>query len=261
MEKFADRFCTNNPREFKSAETAYVLAYSVIMLNTDAHNPQVKKKMSKEQFVRNNRGIDDGKDLDQSFLERLYDRIVTNEIRMENSAVDELKAKAKANAETGAQATALQAARLGLDLLTSLLPGRRRGGGPEVSEDTIRSMQEKIKAKGRAGTTFYAATASECVRPMLEVAWPPMLVCFSLPLEDSDEPHTVQLCLDGFRYAIHITAVLEKAMIRDAFVTSLANFTLLHSPANLAPKNVEAIKALAAVAEEEGNNLQDAWVH
>lgn len=29
------------PRSFKSADVAYVLAYSVIMLNTDAHNPQV----------------------------------------------------------------------------------------------------------------------------------------------------------------------------------------------------------------------------
>lgn len=47
MEKFAERFCKTNPRQFKSADTAYVLAYSVIMLNTDAHNPQVKVKMRK----------------------------------------------------------------------------------------------------------------------------------------------------------------------------------------------------------------------
>jgi Sec7-like guanine-nucleotide exchange factor len=40
---------------FKSADVAYVLAYSVIMLNTDAHNPQVKNKMSCEGFIKNNR--------------------------------------------------------------------------------------------------------------------------------------------------------------------------------------------------------------
>lgn len=42
-----------------------VLAYSTIMLNTDAHNPNVKanRKMTKKQFVSNNRGIDGGKDL------------------------------------------------------------------------------------------------------------------------------------------------------------------------------------------------------
>lgn len=41
MEKFAERFVKCNPGSFKSADVAYVLAYSVILLNTDAHNPQV----------------------------------------------------------------------------------------------------------------------------------------------------------------------------------------------------------------------------
>ena len=43
MEKFAERFVKCNPASFKSADVAYVLAYSVIMLNTDAHNPQVRR--------------------------------------------------------------------------------------------------------------------------------------------------------------------------------------------------------------------------
>lgn len=41
MEKFAERYVKCNAGSFKSADVAYVLAYSVIMLNTDAHNPQV----------------------------------------------------------------------------------------------------------------------------------------------------------------------------------------------------------------------------
>ena len=48
MEKFAERFVSCNADAFKSADVAYVLAYSVIMLNTDAHNPMVKVKMSKQ---------------------------------------------------------------------------------------------------------------------------------------------------------------------------------------------------------------------
>ena len=46
MEKFAERYCKCNPTSFTSADTAYVLAYSVIMLNTDAHNTMVKDKVS-----------------------------------------------------------------------------------------------------------------------------------------------------------------------------------------------------------------------
>jgi brefeldin A-inhibited guanine nucleotide-exchange protein len=46
MEKFAERYCKCNPKAFTSADTAYVLAYSVVLLNTDAHNPMVKNKVS-----------------------------------------------------------------------------------------------------------------------------------------------------------------------------------------------------------------------
>ena len=65
-------------------EAAYVLAYSVIMLNTDAHNPQVKNRMTKADFVRNNRGINDGSDLPEDLLSAIYDEIQLNEIRMKD---------------------------------------------------------------------------------------------------------------------------------------------------------------------------------
>lgn len=53
MEKFAERFCKCNPKVFSSADTAYVLAYSVILLNTDAHNPMVKTKVHVVSAVLN----------------------------------------------------------------------------------------------------------------------------------------------------------------------------------------------------------------
>jgi ankyrin repeat protein len=59
MEAFARRFFEQNPDIFPDSDTAYVLAFSLIMLNTDAHNPAIlpEKKMTKEQFIRNNRGM------------------------------------------------------------------------------------------------------------------------------------------------------------------------------------------------------------
>ena len=65
-------------------ESAYVLAYSVILLNTDAHNPQIKKRMTKTDFLKNNRGINEGQDLPEEFLSQIFDDIVSNEIRMKD---------------------------------------------------------------------------------------------------------------------------------------------------------------------------------
>jgi Sec7-like guanine-nucleotide exchange factor len=69
-------------------QTAYVLSYSVIMLNTDQHNPTIKKRMSMEDFVKNNRGIDDGRDLNRAFLEELYNRIKTQQIMMRHTMME-----------------------------------------------------------------------------------------------------------------------------------------------------------------------------
>jgi brefeldin A-inhibited guanine nucleotide-exchange protein len=54
------------------------------MLNTDAHNPQVKHRMTMADFVKNNRGINDGEDLPEELLSGIYDEIVNNEIRMKD---------------------------------------------------------------------------------------------------------------------------------------------------------------------------------
>eukprot|EP00743_Colponemidia_sp_Colp-15_P009442 GILK01010322.1.p1 GENE.GILK01010322.1~~GILK01010322.1.p1 ORF type:complete len:519 (+),score=75.99 GILK01010322.1:94-1650(+) len=82
MESFALHFWNQNPTSFKNSDTVYVLSFSLIMLNTDAHNPGVKKKMSKQEFISNNRGIDQGANLPESYLEELYDNITNNEIKL-----------------------------------------------------------------------------------------------------------------------------------------------------------------------------------
>jgi hypothetical protein len=54
MEKFAERYCKDNPGVFGSVDVAYVLSYSVIMLNTAMHNDLVEEKMTRKEFVEMN---------------------------------------------------------------------------------------------------------------------------------------------------------------------------------------------------------------
>jgi ankyrin repeat protein len=87
MESFARRYYAQNPKSgpFADQDAVYVLAFSTIMLNTDAHNPSIKpqNKMTKPQFLRNNAGLNGGKNYPDEFLGDLYDRITKNEIKME----------------------------------------------------------------------------------------------------------------------------------------------------------------------------------
>ena len=67
---------------YKNEDSVYVLAYSIVMLNTDQHNKQVKHRMTLDQFIRNNRGINDGENFEEAFLARIYYAIKDKEIVM-----------------------------------------------------------------------------------------------------------------------------------------------------------------------------------
>ncbi|EPS60966.1 hypothetical protein M569_13835 [Genlisea aurea] len=250
MEKFAERYCKCNPKAFTSADTAYILAYSVIMLNTDAHNPMVREKMSAEDFISNNRGIDDGNDLPDDYLRSLYERISKNEIKMEDDKSIRQKQSANSNRS------------LGLGGILNIVMRKRGEDSMESSDDLIRHMQEQFKEKARKSESiFYPATDLVILRFMIEVCWAPMLAAFSVPLDQSDDDVVINLCLEGFRWAIRVTAGVSMKTHRDAFITSLAKFTSLHSPSDIKQKNIDAIKVIATIADEDGNYLQEAWEH
>ncbi|KAM0852329.1 hypothetical protein ACQ4PT_051816 [Festuca glaucescens] len=252
MEKFAERYCKCNPNSFTSADTAYVLAYSVIMLNTDAHNMMVKDKMSKSDFIRNNRGIDDGKDLPESYLSTLYDQIVKNEIKMSaDSSVPQNK-----------QPSSVMKL-LGLDNIINLVNWKQAEDKALGANDLlIKNIHEKFKAKsGKSESIFYVITETTILRFMMEVCWAPMMAAFSMTLDQCDDKAATSQCLQGFRSAVHVTSVMCMQTQRDAFVTSVAKFTYLHCVADMKQKNVDAVKAIISIAIEDGDYLQEAWEH
>ena len=250
MEKFAERFCRSNPGAFKSADTAYVLSYSVIMLNTDAHNPMVKTKMSKSEFLRNNRGIDDGGDVPEEYLGNLYDRITSNEIKMKDPALD-AQAKAAAAAKSG---VADELSRLFLNLI----PGRKAATQAVDPADVI---MESVRTRALSSTEFVTAEDSNNVKPMWASLWEPLLRIVTAAFEAAEDKATVMQCLDFLRCGVHLGASLGLEVPRDTFVQALARHTQLTAPASMRAKHVEALRALVAAAEHDANNLGAAWVH
>ncbi|XP_048856634.1 cytohesin-2-like [Brienomyrus brachyistius] len=75
MEAFAQRYCQCNPGVFQNIDTCYVLSFSIIMLNTSLHNPNVRDKPSVDRFISMYRGINDGGNLPDELLRNLYESI------------------------------------------------------------------------------------------------------------------------------------------------------------------------------------------
>uniref|UniRef100_D8PRN3 SEC7 domain-containing protein n=1 Tax=Schizophyllum commune (strain H4-8 / FGSC 9210) TaxID=578458 RepID=D8PRN3_SCHCM len=260
MLKFADKYMANNEKTpFINANAAYVFAYSVILLNTDAHNPQVKKRMTKADFIKNNRGINADEDspadhdpnLPEDFLTTVYDEIVSNEIRMK----DEVEAVGPA-ATPGGIAGAL--ANVGRDLQKEAYV-MQSSGMASKTEALFKTMMRTQRRASKAAEQFFSATQFVHVRPMFEVAWIPFLAGLSGPLQETDDIEIVELCLDGFKSAIHIACFFDMELQRNAFVTTLAKFTFLNNLGEMKAKNMEAIKTLLDIALHEGNHLKGSW--
>lgn len=83
VETFSARYCTGEfPEEIAHKDSVFILTYAIIILNTDQHNPNLKanKRMTFEDFSRNLRGQNDGKDFSRQFLQDIFDSIKSNEI-------------------------------------------------------------------------------------------------------------------------------------------------------------------------------------
>lgn len=94
-------------------------------------------QMSADDFIRNNRGIDDGKDLPEEYLRSLFERISRNEIKMKEYEL------------APQQIQSVNPNRLlGLDSILNIVI-RKRGEELETSDDLIKHMQEQFKEKAR----------------------------------------------------------------------------------------------------------------
>ena len=242
MEKFASRYCECNPQQsyFASADTAYVLAFSVIMLTTDLHSGNVKKKMTKEEFIRNNRGINDSEDLPQELVSKIYEEIACSEIKLKSTSTNVVKTVVTTDAK------------------------KRQQIWDQESTNIIKTAEALMEdASNKNDDIFKTAKHIEFVRPMFKLAWSPVLAAFSIGLQDCDDQVITHLCLEGIQCAIRISCIFGLSLERNAFVQALARFTLLTDNSNAAEikmKNVEAIKGLISVAYSDGNHLETSWL-
>ncbi|XP_038665468.1 brefeldin A-inhibited guanine nucleotide-exchange protein 1 isoform X7 [Scyliorhinus canicula] len=242
MEKFAARYleCNQGQTLFASADTAYVLAYSIIMLTTDLHSSQVKNKMTKDQYIKMNRGINDSKDLPEEYLSAIYDEIAGKKISMKETKELTIKSS-KQNVASEKQRR----------LLYNL-----------EMEQMAKTAKALMEAVSHVQAPFTSATHLDHVRPMFKLAWTPFLAAFSVGLQDCDDTEVAFLCLEGIRCAIRTACIFNIQLERDAYVQALARFTLLTASSGITEmkqKNIDTIKTLITVAHTDGNYLGTSW--
>ena len=296
LEKFAERYSEQNPNAFPSADVAFILSFSIIMLNTDLHNPSIKeeRKMTKDGFIRNNRGISDGQDLPKEMLIEIFDRIKENPISLKEDDDARERAADPTNASNvlspavfftnhydemdKTKESNFMKERDHIVRTTESLLKRRRTSHRKNRSNSVASRSSNL----RYVRTDDSGLRDEYVAPMFEVTWGPALAAFSTAMESangtvgallaiaSDEEleaaaanaaETIEVCLTGFRFAICTAGLVGNDVARDSFMFALSRFSQLGTGVLLEPRHVRCIQTMVVLARSDGELLGRSWEH
>ncbi|KAI5968383.1 SEC7 [Candida margitis] len=251
--KFAERYVKGNPHLFANADTAYVLGYSVIMLNTDLHSPQVKNRMNIDNFIMNNSGIDDGKDLPRDLLQRIYDEILNNEIKLQSEQHAALIAgdiqiapSSQSIGFFGGRDLAREAYMFASKEMTT------------KTEKLMKNLGKKAKVDDR-DVMFYAATSVLHVKSIFDTLWMSILAGLTPPFKEYDDDVVTKACLEGIKLSIRIACMFDLDYARASFIGALVQFQNLSNFEEMKRKNVDAIYIMLDLAVSEGDHLGAAW--
>lgn len=264
MEMFAERYCEQNPDAFSSPGTAYILSFSIMMLNTDAHSRHVKSKMTLAEFIRNNKGIDDGRDLADGTMENIYHRITTREIKLDNEngpSPAQESSPSKPSNSGGNSSINLNAdgTRRDTDTIFTSLEKKKQMSYKTETEQLKQQSMMLLTADADELTEFQVAGGIEVAAAMWEASWTAVLPALSVPMEESEDEAMINCCLEGFDNAMTINCTFKLATERKAFISSLLAFTHLTSFREIYYKNVKSITTLITIACREGNSLEGSW--
>jgi hypothetical protein len=263
MEKFASRFCEDQPGCFKSVDTAYVLAYAVIMLNTDAHNHLAEHTMSRDSFIAMNVDGCPDEELDPEFLGGIFDRIQACEIEVHE--VEDRKGAGGGGSGGGGGGSKGEGRRArlaaSLAMLNPLSTRSAYRAAAKESEAVLASTVGLFQAqKSRHVSVYYAATHAAHARPMLEVVGHRTLAALRTALAAAEHAGAALLCLEAIAGLVRVAGAAHHLPLVTNGVAALVTASDLDVPRHLLTlKPVEALLMLLELAALEGHLIHDSW--
>ena len=283
VEKFAQRYCQDNPDVFPSADAAYLLAFAIIMLNTDAHNPMADARIGGDDFVtmcmyQLDTTGEFREILPREQLLELYERIKTDELapvgaqsseNPQSQGRSQNDTKLLTNLHSAREGkfqsrTARLAAAIGLGQLTApFWSGATwdKQYGVHVERQRLLELTGQLLAQtpggshdsgGLSGTAsspiaiWHTASHSEHARPMMQVTGDAIGKAFDAYLQSCDSVSEAAPVLEAYAMAARLAALLRLEALCESFVVGLANAAGLRRPA--APGTSKEAQQVAALS-------------
>lgn len=224
--------CDN--KQFNHPDAVYSLAFGVIMLNTDAHNSQVKNKMTLTQFCKNMKGMNGKEDFPKEMLTDIFNSIIEDEIVLKSDGAASVSAD------------------------------------DELSLVSHRELADSIVA-GKYMNSCFTAYSGALDRDMFVMVWGPILASLSVVYDNDTHGDVLELCHLGFYSVASLASRFKMSEVFNTLVFNLSKMSRVMSiqeglqssvHANFAihPKQQRAFINMLDMAHLYGNMLTDGWL-
>jgi brefeldin A-inhibited guanine nucleotide-exchange protein len=222
------------------------------MLNTDQHNPQVKKRMELAEFIRNNRGIDEGRSLPDQMLQHIYDDIKSNEIKLKDG--NKNPSTKEDNPGTAKKVKKSGKAMDSNSQLQSLSHTIKQYNGATRDLSNLDSQFKPLEQ-----SEFIEASNAGHIKHMIQTVWLSCLNALTTSLESTDNNDLISISLLGFRHTAYLCSSNSLEVELKAFIANLGKFVEVGDLLDLKEKNVLACKTLLEIAVENGESFKEHW--
>ena len=232
LEAFSTPWHEANGNCFLHGDAVEVLAYAVIMLNTDQHNDNVAKNavpMTVKNFKNNVRGCNgqggNGVDFDQEMLENIFENIRDNEIVL----AEEQK-------------------------------------GLVRDEWLWATIQQRCSTP--EGIFLQVANPQMYDAELFEITWGPTVHALGYAFDKSNDPSIIQKAVAGFRKCAKISAYYGKSDVFDNLIITLCKKTQLtglesyeHVAYSLGTNSKArlAARAVFTLSNRHGDIVREGW--
>ncbi|CAE6485000.1 unnamed protein product [Rhizoctonia solani] len=203
-ETFAKQFFSCEPPGIKSEDAVFVLSYSVIMLNTDLHNPQNRKRMTIADYQKNLKGVNDGTDFDPEYL---------------------VGARRLAKQSQETNESTKQAVYDGLRKREIVMPEEHTG---QLGFDYA---WKELLLRSRNAGEYIVCNTSAFDKEMFELTWQPVIQAIAFAFTNIDDDIVIERAIAGFRQCATLAGYFKLPEVFDFVVGQLSQATgLLGSP-------------------------------
>lgn len=235
MQRFANKYSKDNPVEFVKADLAYYIAFAVIMIQTEIHNPHVKNKRGVKGFIDMCRAFGTEEELSDEYLESLYKEIELKPITL----VEFEEMKEKSSTKEKSEIFKIEAKRL--------------------YEESYAQLRESSFSNEKKKSIYFKVTEIEHIESMINSIWSYLLAVYSLNLEDCDDWTVNSQCIEGIAFCIKLCGLLNLKMLQDAFIKYLIKLAFLLQGKEIQEKHITCLKTVLTIARKEMKSLHGSW--